>query len=182
MEIEQRDIENPAKHLLVLVNYENVNLKAKQRKMDENEINGKLTSVPGYLGTYSIDELKDLRIRVFPAYLVINLDERKNSGTHWIAVAIYLNHIYVCDSLGTILPTQKFPIQLIDFLHIVSYKKTLHITKQLQEVSAETCGMYSTYFTYTLSTTHSYETFLSNFSLDYSFNDVIIKLLYASLF
>ena len=149
--------------------------------MNENAINNQLKNVSGYLGTYALDELVGLRIRVFPAYLVINLDERKRSGSHWISVAIYLNDVYVCDSLGTILPDNRFPTQLIDFLHIVSYKKKLHITKQLQELSSTTCGMYSTYFIHLLSTTHSYQSFLSNFTLDHVFNDIIINLLYASI-
>ena len=150
--------------------------------MDENEINAVLSDVPGYLGTYAIDELDDLRIRIFPSYLVINLDERKNGGSHWIAAAVYLNDIFVCDSLGTILPDGNLPIQLINFLHIISFKKTLHISKQLQEITASTCGKYATYFIYTMSSQHSYDSFLSNFGHDYSFNDVIICVLYSSLF
>lgn len=150
--------------------------------MDENEINRSLSNVCGYLGTYALDELNDLRVRIFPSYLIVNLDVRNQKGTHWIAIALYLNDVYVCDSLGTILPNDKLPYQLINFLHIVSFSKTIHITKRLQSLTSHTCGKYATYFVYCLSSCHSYESFLHNFCLDYNLNDVIINLLFTSMF
>ena len=87
--------------------------------MDENQINLVLNNVPGYLGTFALDELVNLKIRIFPSFLIINLDLRENSGTHWIAIAIYLNDVFICDSLGTLVPNNRFPAELINFLHIV---------------------------------------------------------------
>jgi len=181
--IKQRDIENLAKHLLVQVkSCEKEDQRERQRKMDENEINAALNNVPGYLGTFAMDELRDLKIRIFPSYLIVNLDKRGNEGTHWIAIALYLNDVFVCDSLGTILPNDQLPQQLIDFLHIVSFKKKLHITKQLQKLTSSLCGEYTVYFVYTMSSNHSYESFLCNFGQDCVLNDVIIHLLFSSLF
>ena len=180
-----KNIGNLTKHLLVAedeyVVGERLNGKKGLRKMDENQINAALNKVDGYIGTYSLDELPDLRVRIFPSFIIVNLDLRKNKGTHWIALALYLNDIYVCDSLGTLLPNDKLPFHLINFLHLISYNKTLHISKQLQATSSSTCGKYATYFVYCMSCSNLYKSFLSNFSLNYELNDIIISLLFTSI-
>ena len=84
--------------------------------MDENEINQQLKSVSGYLGTFALNELNNLYISHYPSYIVINLDERGNDGTHWISVAMYLNDVYICDSLGALVPSSVFPTKLVNFL------------------------------------------------------------------
>ena len=150
--------------------------------MNENEINKKLTKVHNYLGTYALDELQNLRIRLLPSFLIINLDLRKNTGTHWIGLALYHNDIYVCDSLGTILPTSRFPTELVNFLHLFSFEKRLHITKQLQPLSSSLCGKYTVCFIYIMSVTNNYSSFLSYFSLNFGINDCIINLLEKSCF
>ena len=108
--------------------------------MEENELNAVLNNVPGYLGTFALDELETLKIRIFPCFLIVNLDLRKNSGTHWIALAIYLNDIFICDSLDTLIPNKRFPKELINFLHVITYKKSIHITQQLQTDFSSLCG------------------------------------------
>ena len=149
--------------------------------MDENEINRKLNNISGYIGTYAINELINLSIRIFPAYMVVNLDKRQHGGTHWIGIAIYLNDIYVCDSLGTIFPDNHLPFEIITFLHRISFKKHLHITKQLQCKTSNTCGKYATYFVHTFSLLHNYNRFLENFCKDCTMNDVIIDILYNTI-
>ena len=79
-----------------------------KREMDENEINQKIKNVSGYLGTFAINELDDLYISHYPSYIIVNLDERENNGTHWIAIAMYQNDIFICDSLGFLLPSKQF--------------------------------------------------------------------------
>ena len=91
--------------------------------MLESQINARLKNVPRYLGTFAIDELKSLRVRHFPAFLIINLDTRDGGGSHWIALAVYLHDVYVCDSLGTLVPDSRFPKELINFLHQISFSK-----------------------------------------------------------
>ena len=150
--------------------------------MNENEINKKMRKVYNYLGTYALDELQNLRIRLFPSFLIINLDLRKNSGTHWIGLALYHNDIYVCDSLGTILSTFRFPTELVNFLHLISFKKQLHITNQLQSLSSTNCGKFCTVFIYKMSISNNYLSFLSYFCKDVDLNDCIINLLEKSCF
>ena len=150
--------------------------------MDENELNSVLKSVPNYIRTFALDELDNLRISRLPCFLVVNLDNRGNPGTHWIAIAIYHNDVYVCDSLGTLLPSSSFPSGLINFLHIISFKKSLHITKQLQSEFADTCGFYSAVFVHEMAKYNSYERFLKSFSRDYFVNDIFVRLLFNVLF
>lgn len=146
--------------------------------MDENEINEKLRKTNNYLGTYSLDELSSLRISIYPSYLIINMDLRGNSGTHWIGMALYHQDVYLCDSLGTLIPDIRFPIELINFLHLVSFNKQLHISKQLQSYSSNLCGKYCVFFIFLMSLTNNYLTFLSYFSNKLDINDCIIILLY----
>ena len=151
-------------------------------EMDENKLNSALKSVPNYIGTFALDELDNLRISRLPCFLVVNLDKRRNPGTHWIAIAIYHNDVYVCDSLGTLLPSSSFPTGLINFLHLISFKKSLHITKQLQNEFSDTCGFYSAVFVHEMAKYNSYERFLKCFSSDYFVNDIFVRLLFNVLF
>ena len=146
--------------------------------MDENALNDVLNNIPGYIGTFSLDELREFKLRIFPVYIIVNLDLRSNFGTHWIALAIYTNDVFICDSLGTLVPSSRFPTELVNFLHTVCFKKKIHVTKQLQHMNSSTCGLYVAYFVYLMSKTHSYNNFLSNFGSDYEINDLTIKLLY----
>ena len=84
-----------------------------KNEMDENEINQRLKNVSGYLGTFAINELDNLYINHYPSYVVINLDTRENGGSHWIAVAMYSNDIFICDSLGSLIPSSGFPNGLV---------------------------------------------------------------------
>ena len=101
--------------------------------MYEDEINQKLKSEKKYQGKFAINKVENLKINTYPSFMVVNLDERGKTGTHWISLAMYHNDIFVCDSLGTLLPTDNFPAKLINFLYRISYRKTLHITRRLQE-------------------------------------------------
>ena len=45
------------------------------------------------------------------------LGKRNTMGNHWIAIGIYLKNVFICDSLGGLLPDKTFPHQLVKFLH-----------------------------------------------------------------
>ena len=150
--------------------------------MDENELNEKLKNVKGYIGSFSLDELQNLRISIYPCHFVINLDLRKNSGTHWIGLSLYHNDVFICDSLGTLVPSKRFPAELVNFLHIISHKKFIHITKQLQPLTSSLCGKYTSVFIYYMSAKNDYSSYLSNFSKQLSLNDCIISLLFDEIF
>lgn len=151
--------------------------------MDENEINAKLSNVSGYLGSFAINELESLHISHYPSFIVVNLDERENDGTHWISIAMYINDVYVCDSLGTLLPSVKFPTNLINFLYRITFRRDFHITRQLQSLSSTYCGMFSVFFILFMSYNNNYTEFLSKFSTNLELNDIIVNLYYKqSLF
>ena len=144
--------------------------------MDENEINKTLKQVSGYLGTFAVNELDNLRISHYPSFLVINLDERNGGGTHWIAIAMYQNDVFICDSLGTLLPTDDFPTKLVNFLYRVTYNRQLYITQQLQSLSSVACGLFSIFFVHYMSTNNNFSDFLSKFSTNLDMNDLIVTL------
>ena len=143
--------------------------------MDENELNKRLKNVNGYLGTFAINELESLKISHYPSFIVANLDERRNEGTHWIAIAMYLNDVYVCDSLGTLLPTNVFPDKLVNFLYRITFRRKLHITRQLQSTTSTSCGLYCIFFLKFMST-NTFPDFLSKFSVKLELNDLIVSL------
>ena len=162
-------------------NSEKEKQKPKDQKLSENDVNNHLYMVPGYLGTYALDELDKLKIRLFPSFLVVNLDLRSNGGTHWIAVGLFINTLYLCDSLGTIVPDKRLPIELINFLHIHSFKKNLYISKQLQSIRSNTCGKYTICFIRHMCKDPNFDSFLSNFGRNFDVNDCIVNLLYKSI-
>ena len=82
--------------------------------MDESKINKSVRNVPGYLGTFARNELESLKISHYPSFMIVNLDERAGDGSHWIAIAMFLNDVYICDSLGTLMPNADFPKELVN--------------------------------------------------------------------
>lgn len=145
--------------------------------MQEKKINLQLKNVKNYLGSYAIDELKEIKIDDHPCFVIINLGIRASVGSHWIAIAFYLNEIYICDSLGGLLPDENFPKQLVDFLDIITSTRKFHMTKRLQQLNSMTCGAYCVFFVKQMSKNNSFCNFLSHFTSDKKQNDNIISFL-----
>ena len=145
--------------------------------MKESELNEKLKNVKNYLGSYAIDELKNVEIKLLPSFIVINFDKRSGKGNHWIAIAVYSKTIYICDSLGGIMPDKTFPTKLINFLYTVSFHKDLCMTRRLQPLTSELCGEYCILFIKQLSKSNSFCSFLKLFSTNFSQNDLIVQFL-----
>lgn len=140
----------------------------------EEEINKQLADCSNYIGTFAIDEILNIKIKEYPVCFVLNLDERKNSGTHWIALYMYSHSIYICDSLGGLNPSDDFPSELIIFLNIMAYQKHFFITKQLQCLTSPTCGYYCILFV-KLMCENNFQLFQSLFTNDCLENDKNIK-------
>ena len=148
--------------------------------LNEKQINAKLKQCKHYLGTFSIDELASLKISLFPCFLIINFDERSGTGIHWIGIRLDNSHVYVCDSLGGLEPSNRLPQNLIDFLHIHAHNKKLIINKQIQSLTANTCGYYAATFILHLNFNKTFSSFLSQFSdTNFDCNDVLVKLLFS---
>ena len=145
--------------------------------MDEYQLNQKLRKEKNYLGSFALDELNEIKINIFPSLLVINLDKRENVGTHWIALAVYENIVYICDSLGGLKPDESIPTALINFLHTLLISRKLCITKQLQPIDSDTCGCYCVIFISLMQRKKSFNHFLQLFTQNFKQNDQIIKFL-----
>ena len=105
------------------------------------------------------------------------MDTRQSYGTHWIALAVYQNEIYICDSLGGINPSSTLPIELIDYLNILTNHRQIFMTKQLQPINSEFCGQYCVLFIKQMSENNSFCQFLSMFTRDKHRNDSIVLFL-----
>ena len=143
--------------------------------MDENQINKSVGKLDGYLGTFARNELESLKISHYPSFVIVNLDTRDGNGSHWIAIAMFLNDVYICDSLGALIPNNDFPKELINFLYRVSFRRRLHITRQLQPTNSNTCGLYCIFFVHYCSS-HTFVSFLSKFSTNLTVNDLLVSL------
>ena len=145
--------------------------------MLESELNKHLEKVENYIGSFARNELHQIKIKTIPTFLVINWDTRQSHGTHWIALAVYQNEIYICDSLGGINPSSTLPIELIDYLNILTNHRQIFMTKQLQSINSEFCGQYCVLFIKQMSENNSFCQFLSMFTRDKHRNDSIVLFL-----
>ena len=143
--------------------------------MNENQINEKLQKNQKYQGSFALDELNEINVADQPTFAIINLDPREATGSHWIAIGIYFNDIYICDSLGGLIPSKSFPTQLVNFLSCLSVTRNIHITKQLQPHSSFLCGLYCITFVNEMSKDDSFYNFIGLFSNNLYQNDVIVK-------
>jgi len=145
--------------------------------MNERELNKALKNVKEFQGSFALDEIKEIEIKTIPDFLVINLDNRWEPGSHWIAVGIYANAVYVCDSLGGMIPNKQFPSDLINFLHVHTINRKLFITKQLQPEDSALCGAYCVLFVREMAKHNSFFSFLSLFTNNLKQNDKIVSFL-----
>ena len=143
-------------------------------KMNENRLNDLLKNVTNYQRSFAIDELDQIKPS-HPTFFVVNLDERKSEGNHWIGIALYLNTVYICDTLGGLFPDDRQPIEWIYFLKNLLATRKLVITKQLSDKGL--CGLYAVSFIKIMSQTNNFCDFISLFSSDLSTNDTVVKFL-----
>ena len=144
--------------------------------MEETRINELLKNVQNYQGSFALDEIDQIEIKTVPNFFILNLDTRKSGGNHWIAFAVFQNNIYICDSLGGLVPGKQFPKQLINFLNILSHNRKIYITKQLQPLSSIKCGEYCVLFVRQMEKS-TFCSFLSLFTNNLYQNDTIVSFL-----
>ena len=144
--------------------------------MNEQELNQLLKSEKNYLGSFAADELNQVKIRDSPSLLIVNYDNRSDTGSHWIGVAIFLKDVYICDSLGGIAPTKNLSQGWINFLYLLSRSRNITLTKQLQPIDSSLCGLYAVTFVKEMAS-GSFEAFLRLFTTDLNTNDEIIQFL-----
>ena len=140
----------------------------------ETEIKAMLATFSGYIGTFSLSDLVNVRITQRSSFLVVDL------GDSLIALAIYCSAlqtvVYICDSIGAL--SSGLPPQLTKFIMNAFTNSIVYITNQL---SSYTCVKYIILFLHEMSNNHSYSTYLSNFSDNLELNDYISNYLYKQL-
>lgn len=145
--------------------------------MDEQTINAQLRKNPNYLGSFAVDELDEIKVSFFPCFTVINLDRRNAGGSHWIALAFYQNEVYICDSLGGLVPNSETPQALAEYIYPILCKRKIFITKRMQDLNSDTCALYCIEFIRQMSLHNSICEFIRLFTNDYAKNDQLIKFL-----
>lgn len=146
-----------------------------EKGVHENKINESLKGCNDYLGTFAIDEILNIKIKQYPVHMIINFDKRQDIGSHWIALSLFKNQIYICDSLGGLCYPETFPSELLVFLKTMVYQKDLIISNQLQCLTSGTCGYYCIMF---IKFMCKGKNFLSLFNNDCKNNDKLILKMY----
>jgi hypothetical protein len=79
--------------------------------MFENELNDRLKNRKKYIGSYAA--VKRRRALISTKFLVINMGKRDLAGSHWIALAVNENDLFICDLLGGMKPDTATPIIMV---------------------------------------------------------------------
>ena len=118
-----------------------------KKGLSSTKINCFLNKQAHFLGCFADDDLKNLAIQSFPAYLIVNLDKSSQDGSHWICLRIDRKTIEIFDPLGfnTKLWPHK-PFYLLNFLHTFSYTRDLIFSVQIQPVTSFLCGFYCAFY------------------------------------
>ena len=145
--------------------------KKSQEGLDSSFLNSTLRNISNFLGVFPQDYIENIQITTFPFSFVVNIDKSNQSGSHWIAINISNNQIYIFDSLGTITLTK--PKFIFKFLSSFRTTHQFYVTPQLQNPTYYTCGFYCLYFLIACQF-FSFNESLSLFVLDYNLNDSII--------
>ena len=142
--------------------------------MDTRDINKLLQGQTGFLGTFPRDQLPTV-IKRRPSGLIVNTDTASEPGEHW--VAIYLAN----DSCGEYFDSFGLPPlhkEIIAFLNDHNDNGWVYNTITLQDVSSDTCGIYTAFYLQSRLSGYSNEQFLSLFTKHGKINDFIAPYLY----
>lgn len=123
------------------------------------------------LGVFPRNKLP--RVVCHPSGLICNTDPASRPGEHWICLFIDHNGVgEYFDSFG-LPPLHRVFVKYLN-KHCVSWT---HNSQTLQDMNAETCGLYCLYYLKMRCRGVTRERLLRIFSHDYAANDRLIKLL-----
>ena len=112
-----------------------------------SEISKMLACSPNFIGCFAENELKNLKLKSFPCFLIVNLDHDKQSGSHWISLYITRTQIEIWDTLGfRLLEWPRIPCDLLKFLHNLVVTRKVLISRRMQSDASVLCGFYCVYF------------------------------------
>jgi len=154
-----------------------VKIKIKKAKtlgpLDEKTIENILSCQNSFVGCFASNELSRLVFKS-PCFMIVNLDKRNMSGSHWIAIGIFANKLEIFDPLGfDIFAWPTLSCDLLYFLHKYSFSRRLLFSKRIQPNVSEFCGLYCIYYVVTRQN-HSFQKSQSVFSSNIFLNDSIL--------
>ena len=154
---------------------EQITKKQKTKGLTTDELMFLLNGRDNFFGCYAEDQLSNITITGFPAYLIVNLDSSNLPGSHWITIRISRRTVEVFDPAGfEIFNWSRIPCTLLEFLHRQTVSRKIILSPSLQPQKSTLCGYYCIFYIllrahYTLSTITSY------FSPSLSQNDRRLK-------
>ena len=133
-----------------------------------------LKNQDNFIGVFAADELKNLSICKFPAFLVVNIMDRNYLQGHWISLRIDRQNIEIFDSLGCE-PTNwgHYPLALFKFLNSYSHSHSFTVSPLLQPAYSHLCGFYCVFYILGRQN-RTFRKLLKIFSRDLDRNDEIL--------
>ena len=126
------------------------------------------------LGVLACDELPSRQIRKLPAVLIVNTDPSTLPGAHWLAIYVTEDREgYFFDSFGNSPNFEGFPGNILSFLS-KNCRKITYSVRQVQDISATTCGEHCIYFLSNIQKGYSYERVLNMYSYNPVCNDLMV--------
>ena len=149
-----------------------------KKEASAEKINSFLCNVPNFIGCFADDELKNLSIQSFPAFLICNLDHSSQIGSHWICLRVDRKTVEIFDPLGfntELWP--KLPFFLLNYLRNLSFQKQILFSRHIQPIKSLLCGYYCIFYVLTRQN-HSFNQIVKMFSLHLYKNDSVLTYLF----
>ena len=141
--------------------------------LDKKTIENFLSCRNSFVGCFAADEISDLMVKS-PCFIIVNLDNRNMSGSHWIAIGCFEKKIEIFDPLGfDLFDWPRIPCTLLNFLHKYSFSRKIKISKRLQSPKSVLCGLFCVFYIMTRSF-KSFDYIQSVFSSNLNRNDSIL--------
>ena len=136
-----------------------------------------LSHTRNFLGVYAQDQLSNLTLSSYPAYLIVNLDSSQFEGSHWISIGLFSNRLEIFDSLGfNIFSWREIPCSLLNFLLKFSVGRKVVTNTKIQSDMSKLCGFYCLFYVLARNVM-SFKKIKAYFTTDLKQNDkLIIKL------
>ena len=144
----QKERSNRLRKINRACNFEKIKHKVQKAKKNQKPIKAShiqriLKCCPNFIGCFAEDELSDLKLRLFPCFLIVNIDSSNLGGSHWIALGLFQDRLEIMDPLGfNIFNWKRVPCQLMNFCHLFGSRRKIYVTKRIQSNTSSLCGFF----------------------------------------
>ena len=160
-----------------------IKIKVKKTKtvgFNEKTIQEILKCQNSFAGCFSADELENIVVKP-PCFIMVNLDDRSMTGSHWLAIGCFDKKLEIFDPLGfDLFSWPRIPCALLYFLHTYSFTRQIKISKRLQSSKSRLCGLYCIFYIM-FRRFKSFESLQSVFTSKLSLNDSILTKFFYKL-